>query len=127
MTQAGRLYIKTMLGEIYLLEDGSHPMGRDRDSDGFISLGDASVSRNHAVLTLTRGRLSLRDLGSSNGTFYKGARLVANREQPLQPGEAFELGGMQLRVYQWPPERAVEGPAVPRLEGPPPLPPEAFR
>ena len=52
-------------------------LGRDVTND--ISLGDAEVSRQHARLTRTPGGVVVEDLGSTNGTFINGERLVAPR------------------------------------------------
>jgi len=52
-------------------------LGRDVTND--ISLGDAEVSRQHARLTRTPGGIVVEDLGSTNGTFINGERLVAPR------------------------------------------------
>jgi len=38
--------------------------------EGHIYMGDSSVSRQHAEIKIIKGRIRLRDLGSSNGVFY---------------------------------------------------------
>ena len=63
-------------------------MGRDVTND--ISLGDPEVSRQHARLTRTPGGYVLEDLGSTNGSFVNGERLVAPRV--LAPGDLLGLG-----------------------------------
>jgi len=52
-------------------------LGRDVTND--ISVGDPEVSRQHARLTRTPGGYVLEDLGSTNGSFVNGERLVAPR------------------------------------------------
>ncbi len=52
-------------------------LGRDVACD--IVLGDPEVSRQHSRLTRTPGGYVLEDLGSTNGTFINGERLVAPR------------------------------------------------
>jgi predicted component of type VI protein secretion system len=52
-------------------------LGRDVTND--IALGDPEVSRQHARLTRTPGGVVVEDLGSTNGTFVNGERLVAPR------------------------------------------------
>ncbi|MCL2316189.1 MAG: FHA domain-containing protein [Actinomycetia bacterium] len=54
-------------GERYLLEAGTTTAGRAVDCDIF--LDDITVSRRHAVFTLEHGTVSVRDLGSLNGTY----------------------------------------------------------
>ena len=48
-------------------------IGRNVGSD--IVINDPSVSRNHAELIVEGGSASIRDLGSSNGTFVNGTRI----------------------------------------------------
>jgi hypothetical protein len=52
-------------------------LGRDVTND--IVLGDPEVSRQHARLTQTPAGFILEDLGSTNGTFVNGERLVTAR------------------------------------------------
>jgi len=52
-------------------------LGRDVTND--IVLGDPEVSRQHARLTRTPAGYILEDLGSTNGTFVNGERLVTAR------------------------------------------------
>jgi pSer/pThr/pTyr-binding forkhead associated (FHA) protein len=63
-------------------------MGRDVTND--ISLGDPEVSRQHARLTRTPGGYVLEDLGSTNGSFVNGERLVAPRV--LTSGDLLGMG-----------------------------------
>lgn len=68
-------------------------MGRAEDVD--FRIEDPSVSRRHAVLLWDRGRLYLRDLGSTNGTFLNG-QSVSNAV--VRHGDVIRLGGSELRV-----------------------------
>ena len=63
-------------------------MGRDVTND--ISLGDPEISRQHARLTRTPGGYVLEDLGSTNGSFVNGERMVAPRV--LASGDLLGLG-----------------------------------
>ena len=59
-----------------------------------IHLDDDLVSRRHAEVDLRPdGWLYLRDLGSRNGTFYRGERLQAHTDVRLSPGDRVEIGG----------------------------------
>ena len=40
--------------------------------------------------------LTLSDLGSSNGTFVNGQRILS--EHPLAPGDLIEIGNARIRV-----------------------------
>jgi predicted component of type VI protein secretion system len=61
-----------------------------RDVSNEIILGDAEISRQHSRLTRTPGGYVLEDLGSTNGTFVNGERLMAPRV--LNPGDLVALG-----------------------------------
>jgi predicted component of type VI protein secretion system len=63
-------------------------MGRDVSND--IILGDSEISRQHARLTRTPGGYVIEDLGSTNGSFVNGERLMAPRV--LNPGDLVALG-----------------------------------
>jgi hypothetical protein len=58
-------------------------------------LADDTVSRRHAELFVEEGRWLLRDLGSSNGTYLNGRRIV---EAEVRPGDVVHLGGCRLRL-----------------------------
>ncbi len=58
------------------------------------------VSRRHAALRQTEGnRLDLWDLGSSNGTYLNGVRLVAHRPNQVHDGDEIQLGQMVMHIY----------------------------
>src|SRR5438477_88235 len=65
------------------LGPGRYRIGRD---EGDIILGDPQVSSSHAELILGDGRATFTDLGSRNGSVWRGQRLsgsVSLREQEL--------------------------------------------
>jgi pSer/pThr/pTyr-binding forkhead associated (FHA) protein len=102
-------------------------MGRDVSND--IILGDSEISRQHARLTRTPGGYVIEDLGSTNGSFVNGERLMAPRV--LNPGDLVALGeNVSLTFDAVAPEAAATiastaaGPepvgAVPAPAAPPP-------
>lgn len=56
------------------------------------------VSRLHAVLHLNNQRVSITDLGSSNGTRVNGQKLLPNVEFPLNHGDILALGKFKMQV-----------------------------
>jgi FHA domain/Domain of unknown function (DUF1707) len=56
---------------------------------------DDTVSRRHAELRFHEGRWIVRDLGSSNGTWVNGRRVM---EAEVAPGDELQLGGWALRL-----------------------------
>jgi pSer/pThr/pTyr-binding forkhead associated (FHA) protein len=60
----------------------------------------SGVSRRHALLVRKPGhQLYLVDLGSSNGTFINGERLVPEQPYLLHDGDEIKFGHLVTRVY----------------------------
>lgn len=77
---------------VWPLDRGTHRIGRGQGCE--ISLLEATVSREHAEIEITDAGATLRDLGSSNGTWVNGARVTLTAE--LHPGDRIRLGGLDL-------------------------------
>jgi DNA-binding NtrC family response regulator len=60
-----------------------------------LRLNDRRVSRRHAALELNEGHLRFVDLGSTNGSFVGGARIV---EALLEGGETLRIGDSTVHV-----------------------------
>jgi transcriptional regulator of acetoin/glycerol metabolism len=63
------------------LEDGRLELGRTEGSAG--QLDDGRVSRSHAVVERDAGRWLVTDLGSQNGTFVDGERVLPRAPTPV--------------------------------------------
>jgi len=74
-------------GEIVLDRDAI--IGRAPDPGG-ITLDHPRVSRRHAEVRVSQGKVFLRDLGSANGTFLNGERITSHRE--LRSGDRIDIG-----------------------------------
>ncbi|MBI5016526.1 MAG: FHA domain-containing protein [Deltaproteobacteria bacterium] len=81
------------------LREGTSLVGRAEDCD--VRLDDARVSRHHAVLEVSGGRVAARDLGSRNGLFVNGARVP---EGVAGPGDRLSFGPLEFVVEE---ERAT--------------------
>ena len=68
-------------------------IGRSRQAD--LRLTDPTVSRLHAALHVGPTGVRLMDLGSRNGTWFAGRRVVATQ---LLPDDGFRLGTCRLRL-----------------------------
>ncbi|MER7177736.1 FHA domain-containing protein, partial [Streptomyces mesophilus] len=83
-------------GGVHLLHGGKITIGRSADAD--VPLDDPDVSRLHCAVTLADdGRVSVSDLGSTNGTVLDGAP-VADRPLRLTPGALLRIGESTLRL-----------------------------
>ena len=78
-----------------------HPLDREisfgRSPDNTIQMDDMQVSRRHAVVIPAKEGALLRDLGSGNGTFVNGQRVL---EHLLQDGEVFMMGRQQFQFRE---------------------------
>lgn len=71
-------------------------LGRSKSADIAV-IEDSEASNSHAALYVYKDALMLRDLGSSNGTYLNGARIV--RAEPLQDRDLVLVGRTEVRVY----------------------------
>lgn len=77
-----------------VLVDGSQTVLVGQSPVCAMRLEDATVSRRHLELEILADRLRVRDLASSNGTFFGSLRIV---EVLLSGGEILEVGATRLR------------------------------
>ncbi|MEU4794517.1 FHA domain-containing protein [Streptomyces sp. NPDC023327] len=83
-------------GGVHLLHGGQIRVGRSTEAD--VALDDPDVSRLHCAVTLAPdGRVTVTDLGSTNGTSVDG-REVTDRPVPLAPGSLLRIGESALRL-----------------------------
>ncbi|MEU4061307.1 FHA domain-containing protein [Streptomyces wedmorensis] len=83
-------------GGVHLLHGGAIRIGRSVDAD--VPLDDPDVSRAHCTVTVgENGRVTVADLGSTNGTTLDGVP-VGDRPVRLRPGALLRLGESALRL-----------------------------
>ncbi|MGW7254812.1 FHA domain-containing protein [Streptomyces sp. NPDC054834] len=83
-------------GGVHLLHGGQVTIGRSADAD--VPLDDPDVSRLHCAVTVAAdGRVSVADMGSTNGTALDGAR-VGDRQVRFTPGALLRIGESALRL-----------------------------
>jgi pSer/pThr/pTyr-binding forkhead associated (FHA) protein len=91
------------------LADGVTSLGRHDDC--IIRIKSSQVSRKHCEILESSGALVVRDLGSSNGTFVNGKRILG--QQGLKVGDELTVGSVTLRVATLgqpaPPSRPTSG------------------
>ncbi len=59
---------------------------------------EKGVSRRHAAIVRQEGSLYLKDMGSANGTFLNGQKLVPNQPRVLRDGDDIRLGHLTVRI-----------------------------
>jgi hypothetical protein len=55
-------------------------------------------SRQHALITLENGVMTLEDLNSSNGTYVNRARVYPGQKRQLSVGDTIQIGNVQMKV-----------------------------
>ncbi|MBH5336690.1 FHA domain-containing protein [Streptomyces pactum] len=83
-------------GGVHLLHGGQIRIGRSTEAD--VPLDDPDVSRLHCAVTVADdGRITVADLGSTNGTLMAGRRVGAT-PVPLAPDTLVRIGESALRL-----------------------------
>ncbi len=78
-------------GREFLVSSDTFTIGSGRSSD--LMVEDSTVSRRHCEIQLIPDGYSIRDLGSTNGTYVQGVRI---KSAFLDEGTEFQLGGTRL-------------------------------
>jgi len=86
----------TLNGETRTWSVEELPVRIGRSSSNFVQVLDSSVSREHAELARDGARITVRDLGSRNGTRVNGQDAASPVE--VKPGDTIEVGHVLLRA-----------------------------
>jgi len=98
-------------GKIFELVQEELTIGRDISNR--IVINDPEISRRHARLTAQSGGYVIEDLGSTNGTFVDGQRLMG--PHLLRPGQTSMFGEKITLTYEamgYDPNATIAGPAA---------------
>jgi adenylate cyclase len=79
-----------------------------------LSVADPTISRRHAELVVDEDQVTLRDLGSSNGTFVNGHKVAA---ATLEVDDLIAFGKVAFRLATYVPTPSVSTVAVPAGAG----------
>jgi len=96
-------YVLELDGQPLELPEGEILLGRSRSCT--VTLPDPSISRQHAKLMLREGKVRLRDLNSSNGTFVNDTRV--HSETDVIDGDRIVLGETEMRFRSAAPDGAA--------------------
>lgn len=89
------------VGRFWPLYQGRIVVGRAQATEGLdIAIDHGATSARHAQLIAasTPSRLSVQDLGSTNGTFINDQRLAPGHAQMVAHGDQIRFGGFTVRV-----------------------------
>lgn len=62
-------------------------------------INEQSISRRHVKFSRENGKVCMKDLNSTNGTFKNGMRLLPNASEILEPGDEIRLGKLKF-IYR---------------------------
>ncbi|MEM6285404.1 MAG: FHA domain-containing protein [Chloroflexota bacterium] len=107
--QQGVIYLKHVASRQFVeypLRNGLITIGRSDDTQGIQPDIDLTplkaqihgVSRLHAGLRYERNQLYLKDMGSVNGTFYNGRKLIPESYRLVASGSHLQFGSLGLRI-----------------------------
>ncbi|MCH7944530.1 MAG: FHA domain-containing protein [Armatimonadetes bacterium] len=83
------------MGNEHKLHPGVNVVGRELGCDVALTW-EQSVSRRHAELVVDQGTVTVRDLGSTNGTFVGGQRITG--ATPVASGTEITFGRSVMRL-----------------------------
>jgi adenylate cyclase len=94
-------------GSPSVLVTGGRPLTVGRAVTCDLPIQDPTVSRHHAELELSGAGVRVRDVGSTNGTYLDGARVI---DALATPGSRVAFGKVDFEVLvEQPPEEGFEG------------------
>ena len=105
-------------GQAFALNKSIITIGREAGND--IVLESPQISRYHTRLTLQGGVYVVEDLGSTNGTFLNGQRVL--RPTPVATGDLIGVGETILLKVQGVAGETIVERGQPQIVMPPPLP-----
>ncbi|WP_027892600.1 phage tail protein [Calidithermus chliarophilus] len=111
-TSRGQIIVQLQGATVQTVDLTADSLTIGRVPDNGLVLPIPPVSRHHAELRLTAQGPVIIDLGSTNGTYVGGVRLVAHQEFPLIPGIPVQIGPFVL-TYSPAAAPAVEPEAQP--------------
>ncbi|MEZ4365873.1 MAG: sigma 54-interacting transcriptional regulator [Kofleriaceae bacterium] len=104
---AARRYVLQVLPSGASVAVGARPAVVGAHGACDLVIDDAQASRRHAEVSLTEGGVRIRDLGSTNGTWWNGSRLT---EAIVPGGSTVTFGSTAVRIT------VADAPAVPPSE-----------
>ncbi|MBI2711517.1 MAG: FHA domain-containing protein [Bdellovibrio sp.] len=94
-------------GTSYAVTEGDISVGRQTGNT--IVLQSGKVSKRHCVFTTAGGEVTVKDLGSSNGTFVNGA---LTKLRKLKPGDRVSIGEFVIELVDATVKKPAAAPAV---------------
>ena len=87
------------LGKFWPLFQGRNLVGRaETGQEVDVAIGHGTTSTNHATIEADQGRMTLSDLGSTNGTFHNEEAIGFQGRRDLRDGDKVRFGGFSVII-----------------------------
>ncbi|WP_394747141.1 FHA domain-containing protein [Spongiimicrobium salis] len=93
------MFIQYAHSAIALKEDQEYSIGRS-GSSAIINIDDPSISRMHALVWKSNGKVYLKDLDSSNGSFVNGKRITAHEPVEIKITDRIKIATSSLILIE---------------------------
>ncbi|MCU4119417.1 FHA domain-containing protein [Variovorax sp. N23] len=101
------------LFQVHVLTTGRTTIGRAPSNQ--VIVHDRRVSRVHAAITVEHAFVTIEDLGSTNGVWLNGRKLM---QEPLTDGDVLTLGDSTLHfAWENPNDVCIEAEPMPAVPG----------
>lgn len=99
--QSTALILKSVDGSVkFVIDKDEYLIGKNEErADGVIT-GNPAVSRVHCKILRDNEAFYIVDIGSSNGTFLNGTRLVPSEKNRIEQGNQVRIANMEFVVWR---------------------------
>lgn len=91
LTRNGGTLTRKRTGETVKINMDHFVIGRERKTANYCITDNSSISRSHVTLTIRNGVTYLTDMGTANGTFVNGVKVIPRQEIALKNGDKITL------------------------------------
>ena len=88
--------VNSKTGERIIINKPEFAIGKERSRVDYCISDDNSVSRLHLKIRVKGGRCYVVDMGSKNGTYINGSKLVPNQEMPIHNGDKLKISMIEF-------------------------------
>ncbi|MEO1442002.1 MAG: response regulator [Chloroflexota bacterium] len=93
----GQHLVQVQVREQMIIGRGNGAGAPDVDFGPYVK-DEHGLSRRHAILLARKKFLTIRDMGSTNGTYINGLRLPVDQDVPLEHGDVVTFGKLETRL-----------------------------
>lgn len=100
-TQAATLTLKAADGSaVFVVDRDEYLLGKSSEKVDGVIAGNPAISRVHCKVSCENGVFYITDMGSSNGTFLDGQRLVPSEKVRIGQGNRIRIANMEFTIWR---------------------------